>query len=67
MPDFLVAALRKNKRAQANFDKFSYSRQKEYVEWLTGAKREETRQKRLKNTLAWIAQRKPQNWKYMRA
>jgi uncharacterized protein YdeI (YjbR/CyaY-like superfamily) len=66
VPDYLVAALKKNKRAQANFESFSYSHKKEYVEWLTGAKREDTRQKRLKTALAWIAKGKSQNWKYMR-
>jgi hypothetical protein len=66
VPDFLAAALRKNKPAQANFDKFSYSHQKEYVDWLAGAKREETRQRRLVTALAWLAEGKPQNWKYLR-
>jgi uncharacterized protein YdeI (YjbR/CyaY-like superfamily) len=66
VPDYFVAALKKNKRAQANFDKFSYSHKKEYVEWLTGAKREDTRQRRLQMALAWIARGKTQNWKYMR-
>ncbi len=65
LPDCLSAALKKNKQARTNFDKFSYSHQKEYVEWLTSAKREETRQKRLATALTWIAQGKPQNWKYM--
>jgi uncharacterized protein YdeI (YjbR/CyaY-like superfamily) len=66
VPDYLVAALKKNKTAQANFEHFSYSHKKEYVEWLTGAKREETRQKRLQTARAWIAEGKSQNWKYMR-
>ena len=66
VPDYLAAALSKNKRALTNFEKFSYSHKKEYVEWLTGAKREETREKRLSTALAWIQEGKPQNWKYMR-
>jgi uncharacterized protein YdeI (YjbR/CyaY-like superfamily) len=66
VPDFFAAALRKNKPAQVNFDKFSYSHKKEYIEWLTGAKREETRQRRLETALSWIAKGKPQNWKYMK-
>ncbi len=65
VPDYLMAALKKNKQALTNFEKFSYSHKKEYVEWLTGAKREETRQKRLATALTWIAQGKSQNWKYM--
>jgi uncharacterized protein YdeI (YjbR/CyaY-like superfamily) len=67
VPDYFVAALKKNKTAKANFEKFSYSHKKEYVEWLTGAKREDTRQKRLQTALAWIAKGKSQNWKYMRS
>jgi len=66
VPDYLVAALKKNKLAQANFERFSYSHKKEYVDWLTSAKREETRRKRLQTALAWIAEGKSQNWKYMR-
>jgi uncharacterized protein YdeI (YjbR/CyaY-like superfamily) len=66
LPEYFVAALKKNRQAQANFENFSYSHKKEYVDWLTGAKREETRQNRLETALAWIAQGKPQNWKYMR-
>lgn len=65
VPGFLAAALKQNKQAERNFENFSYSHKKEYVEWLTGAKREETRQKRLKTALAWITDGKPQNWKYM--
>lgn len=65
VPDFMRAALKKNPQAQANFDKFSYSHKKEYVDWVTQAKREETRQKRLQNALVWIAQGKTQNWEYM--
>ncbi len=65
VPDFLLAALKSNPKAAANFEQFSYSHKREYVEWLTGAKREETRQKRLQTALAWIAEGKTQNWKYM--
>jgi uncharacterized protein YdeI (YjbR/CyaY-like superfamily) len=65
VPDFMRTALKKNPQAQANFARFSYSHKKEYVDWLTQAKREETRQKRLQNALIWIAQGKSQNWKYM--
>lgn len=66
VPDFFIKALKNNRKAHANFEGFSYSHKKEYIEWLTDAKREETRQKRLKTALAWIATGKPQNWKYLR-
>jgi len=42
VPDYVVAALRKNSKARAAFEAFSYSHKKEYVEWITEAKREET-------------------------
>jgi uncharacterized protein YdeI (YjbR/CyaY-like superfamily) len=66
VPDYLAKALKKNAAALANFERFSYSHKKEYVEWLTAAKREDTRQRRLATAVAWIAEGKPQNWKYGR-
>jgi uncharacterized protein YdeI (YjbR/CyaY-like superfamily) len=64
VPDYFVAALSKNKKAQAAFEKFSYSHKKEYLEWITEAKREETRAQRIKTTIQWLAQGKSRNWKY---
>ena len=64
VPEYLTAALKKNKKAQATFDAFSYSHKKEYVEWLTEAKRDETREKRLAATVAWLTEGKARNWKY---
>jgi uncharacterized protein YdeI (YjbR/CyaY-like superfamily) len=65
LPDTLLAALKKNQKAQATFENFSYSHKKEYVEWLTEAKRPETKQQRLETAIAWMAEGKPRNWKYM--
>jgi uncharacterized protein YdeI (YjbR/CyaY-like superfamily) len=64
VPDYFTAALRKNKRALVAFEAFSYSHKREYVEWITEAKREETRQKRIETMLAWLAEGKSRNWKY---
>jgi len=64
VPDFFMAALRKNKKALATFEGFSYSHKKEYVQWVAEAKREETRQRRMETTLSWLADGKPRNWKY---
>ncbi len=64
VPDYLTAALKKNKKALAAFEAFSYSHKKEYVEWITEAKREETRKKRIETMLAWLAEGKSRNWKY---
>ena len=66
VPADLQAALKKNKQAAATFSGFSYSNQKEYIEWLTEAKREETRQKRLATAIEWLAEGKVKNWKYLK-
>jgi len=65
IPEYFRTALRKNKKAAATFAGFSYTNKKEYLDWLTEAKREETRAKRLKNTIDWLAEGKPRNWKYL--
>lgn len=64
VPDYLTAALKKNKAAQKTFDGFPYSCKKEYVEWITEAKTEPTREKRLATTIEWLSEGKRRNWKY---
>lgn len=64
-PADLLAALRKNKKAQAAFEGFPPSHKREYVEWIIDAKTDETRQRRLAQAVEWIAEGKPRNWKYM--
>ncbi|HEX8850387.1 MAG TPA: YdeI/OmpD-associated family protein [Gemmatimonadaceae bacterium] len=64
-PADLVAALEKNAKARATFEGFPPSHRREYIEWITEAKREETRQKRLAQTIEWLAEGKQRNWKYM--
>jgi uncharacterized protein YdeI (YjbR/CyaY-like superfamily) len=64
VPDYITTALKKNKKALAAFEAFSYSHKKEYVQWITEAKREETRQKRIQTMLAWLTKGKSRNWKY---
>lgn len=66
VPEYFAAALRDNRKAQQTFDAFSYSHRKEYVEWVTEAKREETRESRLAAAIDWMAEGKPRNWKYER-
>jgi hypothetical protein len=55
VPDFFAAALKTNKKADTNFQSFSPSCQREYLVWLTTAKREETRAQRLAQTLKALA------------
>ena len=66
VPSDLAAALAANARAQAGFDAFSPSHRREYIEWIEGAKRPETRARRLATAVAQMAEGKPQNWKYER-
>ena len=64
-PADLAAGLGKNAKARAAWAEFSPSGKREYIEWITGAKRAETRAERLKTTLLWVSQGKQRNWKYM--
>lgn len=64
VPADLAAALKKNKTAAKTFENFRPSHRREYIEWITDAKREETRQKRLETTLEWLADGKSRHWKY---
>lgn len=63
-PDYMQKALKKNKQAEKVFDTFSYSKKKEYIQWLEEAKTEATRSKRLEQAVEWIAEGKGRNWKY---
>lgn len=66
IPDYFIAAIRQNPKALATFESFSYSHKKEYVEWVTEAKTEATRAKRLQTTIEWLAEGKIRNWKYVK-
>ena len=66
VPDYFRAALKKNRKAQAAFDAFSPSHRREYVEWVTEAKTEATRDKRMETAVEWISEGKSRNWKYAR-
>jgi hypothetical protein len=65
MPSYFAAALAKNKKAHANFEAFSPSHKREYIEWITDAKQEATRERRVATAIEWIAEGKARNWKYM--
>jgi uncharacterized protein YdeI (YjbR/CyaY-like superfamily) len=66
VPADLKKALAKNKSAQSTFDGFSNYNKKEYVEWLTEAKTDATRAKRLVTAIEWMAEGKIRNWKYVK-
>jgi hypothetical protein len=62
----LKKALAGNAKARTNFAAFSPSQKREYLEWIAEAKGDDTRQRRLADAVAWIAQGKPRNWKYVK-
>ncbi|MES2393340.1 MAG: YdeI/OmpD-associated family protein [Acidobacteriota bacterium] len=64
VPASLAAALKKNKAAATGFKAMTPSCRREYCEWITEAKREETRDKRVATAVEWIAEGKSRNWKY---
>ena len=66
VPAVLTAALEGNPTARAAFDAFSPSQRRDYVEWLTDAKSDATRERRLAQAIEWIAEGKPRHWKYQR-
>lgn len=66
VPKYFTDSVKKNKRAWETFEKFSYSNRKDYVEWITEAKTEDTKNKRMKQAIEWMAEGKPRNWKYMK-
>ena len=51
LPPDLAAALAKDPEARSAFDALSYTHRKEYVRWITEAKRDETRQRRLHRSI----------------
>ena len=67
VPAYFAAALKKNAKAGKTFENLSPSHRREYLEWLTEAKREETRIARLTTSLKWLAEGKSRNWKYQPA
>lgn len=59
LPDDIVAALKKNKKASDYFNTLSFTNKKEYLEWIVTAKREETRKERVDGTI----ERLNKSWK----
>jgi hypothetical protein len=65
-PPYMLAALKTNKTALAAWQAFAPSHQREYIQWITEAKTEETRTRRLETAIGWIADGRARNWKYER-
>jgi len=67
VPDYFSTALKKNAKARKTFEGFPPSKRRDYLEWVTEAKREKTRQERLATSIKWLAEGKARHWKYMPA
>jgi uncharacterized protein YdeI (YjbR/CyaY-like superfamily) len=61
-PKEFFDALNKNKKAKEIFDSKSPSFHKNYIIWLADAKTDETRNKRITQSLEWIAEGKDRFW-----
>jgi uncharacterized protein YdeI (YjbR/CyaY-like superfamily) len=66
VPAYLTAALKRNKKARDTFESFPPGHRREYIEWITEAKTEETRNRRIQTALEWMAEGKGRNWKYVK-
>jgi uncharacterized protein YdeI (YjbR/CyaY-like superfamily) len=66
VPEDLQQQLTLNKAAGDVFNKFSPSKRKEYIEWITGAKQAATRARRVATAVEWMAEGKSRHWKYQR-
>ncbi len=64
VPPALAEALARDAAAAAAFNAFSPSCRREYCDWIDEAKRDETRNKRVAETIGWLREGKKRNWKY---
>jgi uncharacterized protein YdeI (YjbR/CyaY-like superfamily) len=64
VPAILADALAADEAARATWTAFPPSCRREYCEWVGSAKREETRAKRLAQTMAQLREGKRFNWQY---
>ena len=66
VPDYFLKQLKKNKKAFTIFESFRPSHKREYVEWITEAKTDETKNRRMETAIEWMSQGKSRNWKYVK-
>ena len=63
VPGDLAAAIRRNKTAAKTFQNLEPAQRREYVEWIHDAKREATRERRIQQTVEWLAEGKTKGGK----
>lgn len=54
VPEDLIWALDTNEAAKARFERLSNSHRREYIDWIEGARKPETRQRRIQQALEMI-------------
>ncbi|MCB9876458.1 MAG: YdeI/OmpD-associated family protein [Planctomycetes bacterium] len=64
VPADLAAALARDEAAKEHFDAFAPSYRRDYIEWITGAKKDATRQTRIAQAVEWLRDGKKRHWKY---
>jgi len=64
IPEDLAQAFASHPNAKAFFDKLAAGYKRDYIEWITSAKQEKIRLKRLNTTIEWLSEGKKKNWKY---
>ncbi|RDE07030.1 iron chaperone [Sphingomonas aracearum] len=67
LPADLAGALAADPAAAAFFQAFPPGARRDYAEWVAGAKRPETRARRLADAMRWIGENKRRNWKHERS
>jgi len=66
MPPAFAEALARHGAARRYFETLAPGHRRDYIAWISEAKREDTRQRRLAQALAWLAEGKRRNWRYER-
>lgn len=64
MPDDFAAALAQVQAARQTYDAFPPGKQRDYLEWVLEARREDTRARRIAQAVEWLAEGKSRHWQY---
>jgi uncharacterized protein YdeI (YjbR/CyaY-like superfamily) len=64
IPEDFMESIKKNESALVTFRNLSFSKQRDYVDWVQEAKQPETRKKRITLSLEWLTEGKSRHWKY---
>ena len=64
VPTAFTDALKQNAKANAVFESKSPSFRKQYIQWIADAKTTDTQQKRIEQSIEWIAAGKDRFWQY---